>query len=241
MSGWWGDIESYKTDEQIYAATERKALGPTAEVPNTAVRRAQLVFDRAPAGSVEDVATTHLDFMNLTSGNPDETWVTADFTAIEALINTWWAAMRTYFWNGCDLTSIRWYRVGPSIVPPNPPVRILTRTDTGGSTETMPPQIAITVTLRTAVRKEWGRLYLPHPGSNACNFTTGRIASAAQISIANATDTLMENAAIADFLPIVYGPARKKFYSVEKVQVDDLFDVIRSRRWDRPLVREVRT
>lgn len=241
LSGWWGEIEAYTTDEQVYSAAQRKPLGANATPPGIGVRRCQLVFSRAPGGSTEDVATTHLDFQNLTAGVPDDTWTAGDFAALEPLIDTWWGSIKPKVWSQCHLREYRWYRIGPGIAPPNPPVRITTMDVAGTGTAPLPPQVAVTVTFKTAVRREWGRIYLPAPAASTVNTASGRIVTADAVVIADATDVLMGAAAAADFLPVVYGRTRGKVYSVESIQVDDVFDVIRSRRWDRPLVRTVRS
>jgi hypothetical protein len=91
----------------------------------------------------------------------------------------------------------------------------------------MPPQVSITVTEKTAVRREWGRLYLPSPRGTDVLLNTGRIDTTVQNGILNATLALYDGAAADDFMPVVYSPTRKKVYGVEKLQVDDLFDVQR--------------
>lgn len=241
LSGWWGSVELLKTDEQVYTAAQKKALGTNATSPGTAIRRAQLVFSRTPTGSTEDVATTHLDYLNLTAGEPDDTWVDADFATLEGYIDTWWTALKPYVWSKCSLTQIRWYRIGPGIAPPNPPVRITTRAVPGTNSTPMAPQVSVTLTLKTGVRKEWGRLYLPHPGGNIADTTNGRIDSSIMGTVATASDVLFKAAFAADFVPVVYGRARQKVYTVESLQIDDLFDVQRRRRWDRPLTRVVKS
>lgn len=240
LSGWWGEVEAYRTDEELYTSTERKPLGATAETPHTGARRCQMVFSRSPTGSTEDVATCSIDFLNLTAGAPDDTWTSGDFASLETLIDSFWSGISGYMMSFQTLTQYRWYRVGPGIVPPNPPVRITTKAIAGTYGSATAPQVAISVTERTPVRRCWGRFYIPSPGRNTIDTSTGRIVGSIQTAIADTAHTLYSAAAAADFLPVVYAKTRKKLFSVEKLQVDDLADVIRSRRWDRPLVRQVR-
>jgi hypothetical protein len=240
LSGWWGEIEAYKTDEQVFATSERQALGDDAETPNTAVRRAQLVFNRTGSGSGEDVATCSMDFMNMTSGDLDDTWNDTDFNTMTGLITTFITAYAPLMFSSTVLDQVRWYRVGPGIVPPNPPVNIQDVNVAGSNASPMPPQIAISVTERCAVRKCWGRFYLPSPGQSAISSSRGEITSTAVTSIADAADALYSAAYAADFIPVVWAKTRNKVFTVEKLQVDSLFDVIRSRRWDRPTTKVVR-
>lgn len=242
VKGWWGDAELYYSDEAPYSPAQSKALGTNAAPPGIGVRRCQLVFARAPTGSVEDVATTHMDFLNLTGGEPDDTWVDADFLALEAAMSTWWGQIRGGTHTSCKLSEYRWYRIGPAVVPPNPPVRIAAGPLTlGVDSSALPPQVAMTVTFRPPVRRQWGRIYLPSPGGSKVDGTTGRILNAWITTVANATDALHGTAAAADFIPVVYSKARGKAFGIEQIQVDDLFDVVRRRRWDRPLIRTIKS
>jgi hypothetical protein len=235
---WWGTVEAFSSDEGMYTAAQTKKAGDAATPPGIGVRRCQLIFNREPAGSTEDVATTHMDFMNVTGGEPDDTWVDADFTTLETAISTWWTAVKTHCHTTTKLAQYRWYRIGPGVFPPNPPVKITTFTPVPGTgTDAMPPQVAASITLKPPARKQWGRIYIPGLSIASATSGTGRIVSTAQNNFANATDTLHGTAAAADFIPVVYSKTRSKAFAIESLQVDDLFDVIRSRRWDRPLVR----
>jgi hypothetical protein len=49
-------------------------------------------------------------------------------------------------------------------------------------------------------------------------------------AIASATDQLFDSAVAAEFIPVVTSIARGKSYGVETIQVDNVPDVIRSRR-----------
>jgi len=238
---WWGEVEAFHTDETVYSAAETKALGSNANSPGTAVRRCQVVYTRSPPGSTEDVAVTTHDFMNITGGNPDDTWNSADFASVEARLDTFFNAIKAELANIYTISQYRWYRIGPGIGTPNPPVRITTKAIVGTGTTVLPPQMAISVTERTPVRKEWGRFYIPCLQRNSVDTATGRISSTTQGAISTAAGALYQGAAADDFAPVVFGKARNKVYTVEKVQVDDLFDVIRRRRWDRPLSRLVTT
>jgi hypothetical protein len=242
LKGWWGSADVVLTDESVYDSAEVKPLGATAqEGEGTAVRRVQCVFTRTPTGSVEDVAVCTLDFMNMTGGDPDDSWTSGDFATMEGLLDTFWTAVTAYQNSKCALTSYRWYRIGPAIVKPNPAVRITAKTITGAQSQVMPPQVAISVTEKTAVRRAWGRFYIPGIAANTSTYdiASGRIASGAVAAIHAAALALYDGAAAADFLPVVYSRTKSKVYGVEKIQVDDLFDVQRPRRWDRPLIRTV--
>jgi hypothetical protein len=170
----WGAVDLELTDENVYDPSEVEPLGLNAqEGEGIGVRRVQCVFNREPVGSVEDTAVVTLDFLNMTDDSPDDTWVDADFLSLETRLDTFWTALKPHMWNRVRLVQYRWYRIGPEIVPPNPAVRIMAKDINGSATAALPPQIAITVTEKTAVRKEWGRFYIPCIGSGAPIVDTG--------------------------------------------------------------------
>jgi hypothetical protein len=236
----WCAVDVTISDESVYTAAQVKPLGTNANPPGIGVRRAMIVWEREPTpGPPEDSAVSHVDFVNMTAGAPDDTWVTADFTTLEGYLDTWWAAIKSHVSEICILHQIRWYRVGPGLSTPNPAVRITERDSPGTDiSDPLPPQVAMTVTNRTAVRKEWGRMYIPSPGAQQLHTSNGRITTATVDNLATATDALYASSTAADFIPVVWGKARNKTFSIEATQVDDLFDVQRRRRWDAPIYRK---
>ena len=61
-------------------------------------------------GTGEDQAMTTMHFLNTTAEQPDDTWTEADFAAIEARLDTWWTALKTFFNQETVLAEYRWYR-----------------------------------------------------------------------------------------------------------------------------------
>lgn len=233
----WGAIDITLTDEQVYTAPQVKSLGTSAAATGgIGVRRCQLVFSRIPASGVEGTAVTTIDFLNLTGGNPDDTWVDADFTTLEGHLDTFWGVCKAYAPAYTTLDQLRWYRIGLGVGHPNPPVRITDRNVSGTGTGSSMPQQAVSVTEKTPVRRAWGRMYLPLNTYSMFD-TSGRIASSVSGTIAAAAGTLYSAAAAAEYVPVVYSRKRSKTFSVESIQVDDLADVIRSRRWANPVTR----
>ena len=186
------------------------------------------------------MATTSHDFLNLSSGEPDDTLTDADFTTLEALLDNFFNTLKPQRASSTAITAYRWYRVGPGIVPPNPAVRVTIRNNAGSVGAMAPPQLAISVTEKTPIRREWGRFYLPSITESSIDTSTGRISGTVVASIAQAAGDLYSGASAGEFPAVVYSPTRQKAYTVEQVQVDDLFDVIRSRRWDKPTLRVVK-
>lgn len=232
----WGAL----TAESGYSTAQSVSLGSSAvAVGGIGVRRVQLVFSRlAPATYSEDTAIMHFDFANYTAGSPDDSWITGDFTTLESALTTMWGSLKPICNLNLSLREYRWYRIGSGVTPPNPAVRV---TPVGqvaiASGNCLPPQVAISITNKTGLRKRWGRTYLPDIDSTALE-STGRILSAKVDVVAGAVNTMYAAAAAADFMPVVYSPTAAAAYAIENTQVDNIFDVIRRRRWDSTTYRK---
>lgn len=232
----WGAID-YTSDDEA----------PTYESGNTEDnisqgangRRVILRWNRNPQS--EDLVQTHFDFVNITSGAVDDTWTTGDFTTLEGYLDTWWTAIAAVTSNQAVLQEYRWYRIGPGAVPPEPAVRVTTRSVAGGvSGGMLPPQIAGTVTFKTGLRKHWGRIYVPLPSNSQVGGTTGQFVSGYTSALANATHSLVTSAASSDFYLVVWSRTRQRMYVVEQLQVDDIPDVQRRRREKKNITRTVK-
>jgi hypothetical protein len=249
---WRGD----ESDEALTAATSEYA-GRLAEVTTYnepfELRKVQFIWsitDAATAMEDARVATFHL--LKAPGGTPTSDWLAADFTALDTAFGTWWTTLKTRFASHLSYDRLKVYKAGPGIVPPQPPVYDADKTVPGtGGTNTTPPQVAISVTEIAGSKRYWGRFYLPNPAQVEIG-SFGRIAVATQTAIADATDTLYTSLRSATLEPVVYRaplperetkagatlPARPgSAWTVEKVQVDDVFDVIRRRRFKYPTLR----
>jgi hypothetical protein len=219
------------------------------------VRKAQVLWGRdgGMAGGTDDAVTTH-HFVKLAGGVPTADWLAADFIAVEAALVAFWDGIKDNYTARTSLKQIRWYKAGPDIEPPQPPVRIVDPANPGtdpianGQT---PPQVAMSVTEKTTDAKAWGRFYLPAP-SEPSSTTYGRMGAVMQADIADNADTMYEAFVTAGCPAVIYSTAKPeretaggdilpakaaRALTVIQVQVDDLYDVIRSRRWKQPLLR----
>jgi hypothetical protein len=150
-------------------------------------------------------------------------------------------------------------------VPPIPPANsktyapALAGEDLGAS---LPPQVALTVTEKAGLQKNWGRFYLPPLGAAYVN-EFGRPTDAAITAIADATETMYDGwrtdgtpavvylEALPERSPTAEDPRYRtkgtfaargaSATEVERITVDNVFDVIRSRRWERSTNRQERT
>lgn len=206
-----------------------------------------------------------LHVAKLTAGVLDTNWLTADYTSIEAKLDTWWTAIKPYIANTTELIEYRWYKDGPTQSPAdrapgpaNPAVRTTARTSFGTGTVAsglLPPEVAISVTFRTVLRKRWGRVYLPPPipfPSYTVITNEGRINSTHCDNMRAAMVTMLNAIRAAGYLPVVWSRGRSSHlakdgstiaahtataYEITSVQVDNLFDTIRSRRYAGPTYR----
>jgi hypothetical protein len=235
----WGAIDFIHSDESPYTPQQTFGLGENGLPPGIGVRRAQLVFSRPTQTPPQDAMATHIDFLNMTAGQPDDTWTDADFSQLEGFLSTYVGSLAPLMHTSTHFDQIRWYRVGPGITPPNPAVRIIEVDILGTAASALPPQIAATVTLKVVPRRQWGRMYLPLTGQTALS-SSGRFASAQVTAVANATDALFGQAQSVDMRPVVFSKVRGKAYEVEHLQVDDVPDVMRSRRFNEATLKVVR-
>ena len=230
------------------------------------LRKMHAVYTRGPAGAPsQDVALTTHHFLNLTAGVPDATWIGGDYDQVEGAFANMWAAIKPLFTADVVLHELRWYADGPAFKPfgddPSPMVRATTLNTPGTASAAymLPPQTSISVTEVTTarystvaregrpsqLRHRWGRFYLPAPSTAALSAVTaqgGRLAPAAQTTIADAVEDFYNACRTgSNLVPVMYSPTTGSSWSVDEVHVDDIFDVVRSRRFETPLSRAVRT
>lgn len=96
--------------------------------------------------------------------------------------------------------------------------------DTVGTS--LPQEVALVVSLRTALanRSGRGRFYLPQPSENATT-DTGRLSGTAQTDIVAALDFAWGNSNAAGELPVIYSRTNRTTQAITSFDVGDLFDV----------------
>lgn len=215
----------------------------------------------------EDVRVVTFHHVKLAGGLPSSDWQGPDFNALQDLYSAWWTRLLPWFNSHLIYTAIKFYREGPNIVPPQPPAYYNdSYLIAGGAINTgmMPPQAAVTVTERAGTKKGWGRFYMPAPamanGVMLSSSPYGRVSADYAQALLASTDTLY-TAAKGVLLPHVvyrpYLPAGRKnakgevimvggepiaerpanAQTVEELAVDDVWDVIRKRRYESPKTR----
>jgi len=226
-------------------------------------RKVVLKFDRVqPSGLSDDSALIAFHIQNWTSGHPDASWTTTDYTQCEAALDEFMTSMQ--FWYGITHTfkGYWWYRmnfaedmdVGGVAKPDSkrfaftgPPTRVTPKTQAGtASGVSLPYQCALTITLQTAAPHHWGRVYFPGIATSMLETSAdiGRYDDAKIQGIANAAAELVDDLNTNQlFLVIPTTQTNKvlggKLQTVSGVQVDDIPDIIRRRRARNPAYRKV--
>jgi hypothetical protein len=227
-------------------------------------------FSRAPAGGlVEDQDTVTWHFIKASGGVPGTYNDATDLAAVETAANTLWTGLSPFYKSWVHSDQFRWYKDGPAfwhpntagdkIIPvvPNPAIRI-TEVDVPGSlsgTTCMPPQTSITITKKVSSRKNWGRIYMP-AHSTAWSDNEGRVVVANVDTLNAAWVTFCNSCRAASMIPVVFSIPKLArptagggelaaqggiAFEISSLQTDNLFDVIRTRRYSGPTYRKVTT
>lgn len=217
------------------------------------LRKVVMQFTHADAAAItDDVRQASFHVAKLSGGLPSAAWVQADFDAVAGAVDTLWTSLKSWYPSYVKYDRIKFYKAGPSIVPPNPPAYEADKDVAGtGAGNSQPPQVAVSVTEMAGTKPHWGRLYMPPPIVGSMS-PYGRYSVGVITAFADAFD-VMYTALSAGSLPVVVYratlPERTKkngtvlparaasAWTVEKVQVDDVVDVIRSRRWKYPTLK----
>jgi len=198
----------------------------------------QFVFDREGLSVGEDVAVMTCHIRETVQGAPDILPITDqgrdDFVGD---VSNWWGIVKGHVTQYVTFREMRFYDV-PSQAGQDmgDPVRIqgvaLPGTGTSGA---LPPQVALSITFKTAKRKTWGRFYLPGIDRASCD-DKGRVMTSVLDEICGATHALTRRDETGGAL-VVFSRKEWTHHDPQQIQVDDVYDVIRSRRYRQPHYR----
>ena len=159
-------------------------------------------------------------------------------------INAFWTLVSGSITQYVTLREARFYEVpegGPfPIRDPRghmgDPVKIAAINRPGTNTSgAMPPQVACSVTFKTAHRLRWGRFYLPHPARNTVGDKGALNADVADAFLQGAH--ALTGRGGSGCCLTVFSHKYWNHEDPETIQIDDVLDVVRRRRYSRPTAR----
>lgn len=174
-----------------------------------------------------EAVTTH-DWEWIGTGDPPSN----AYETVEAKFDAFYTATLASRANGTYLQGYRWSEWKEDFSGLEPSFRYATRNTNIGSTDTgvggypVGAQLSIAVTEETDFRRRWGRFYLPFPSKGAGN---ERISDSTCNTIGAAAVTLLSTVE-AEWRHVTVSSKTPRLLETRFVRVDNVWDVIRSRR-----------
>lgn len=192
-----------------------------------------------PTGQpAEDIAVNTLH-CQVTDGG----WTTDDRDVFNSAWETFWeTTLRTLVSSEYSPNERRFYNLPATPGPSGDPAFTITggtAAATGSASAELPPQIAMTITLITAIRRRWGRIYIP--GLTTAALDTGRIGASTISTLANDFQAFGESLRGSGQGLVVWHRAGWTPEDVTSIRIDDTWDVQRRRRWDHSFHEETRS
>ena len=213
--------------------------------------RVQVTIDNTTSTERTDMAVYTFDIVKGTGGSVDSTWSDADLGTVATHVSTFNSDVATHLSPDWTFVDIRQYLMAfnpytftpdggktfPPFVLSGPPVGFSVQSQVGSGALTTPPQCAMSITELVPVSHHWGRLYLPSPGDALV--AGGRLSNATVDALATAYGALAGGLNNVGFSVVVpHTQVNKKPFrglsTVSGVQVDNIVDVIRRRRYHSP-------
>jgi hypothetical protein len=181
------------------------------------------------------------DLAKIDGGHLDDAWVTGDYTTAETALTAFLTSTANVNPSHIQVVGWNWYvrsfnpyTESKPFAPHGPPVRVQTVSMSGTGTGRVPAQCAISVTEKTAMPHHWGRFFLPAAAATDYG-SDGRVDSSVRSEIANAAATMYSAWSHAGLVPVVASTQTNKtptrqLLTVDHITVDDVPDVIRTRR-----------
>lgn len=196
-------------------------------MPSYGLVQLRWIRNRPSGEPAEDVAVNTLH-CQVTDGG----WTTDDRDTFKSAWDTLYTALRPSISADVGLAEMRMYNVPVASGPLGDPVFVVAGTGgfgTGSAAAELPPQVAMSVTWITAIRRRWGRIYLP--GLVNSVLTHGRFASSTLTTIGNAIDAFGTALRGSGQGIVVWHRASWTPQDVTTFRIDDVPDVQRRRRF----------
>jgi hypothetical protein len=188
----------------------------------------QIRYDRnRPSGQpAEDVMVNTLH-CQVTDGG----WTTDDRDAFMSAFGSLWVALRPYISSDVHVSEIRFYNMPTVSGPVGDPAftHVETLPGTGSAAAELPPQVAASVTWITAIRRRWGRIYLPGLVNTVLDH--GRFSTTFVGVVATAIDAFGTALRGDGQGLVVWHRSSWTPTDTTEYRVDDVPDVIRRRRF----------
>jgi hypothetical protein len=190
----------------------------------------------------DDVAVTTHDWFK---DDPDGDYTVAEEDEVIAALDNFFGAISAFWANNVTLDFYKLYRGYNGDGSPGEVDRTVDRNIGGAGIGSMlPPQCAMSVTELVVRRPSWGRFYIPGFAVSVVN-DEGSWNTVVVDAVADAAEALYEATDFPNRRPVVWGKTEGAPgvtpYEVQQIRVDDLVDIIRSRRWRSPTLRDTRT
>lgn len=165
----------------------------------------------------------------------DWEWIDSDpissssYESVEAKFDTFLGVVGNYWSEYVHVVGYRWAEWKSDYSGLEPSFRFAQR-DIPGDTGTtlLPPQVSCAITEENAIRRRWGRFYLPFIGASAV--TQGRFTNTFCDDMANAAAVLLSEIE-GEWRHVTVSSKEPRLLPTEWTRVDNTPDVIRSRRW----------
>jgi hypothetical protein len=204
------------------------------EAPALGVSKCTIAYSRTtPAGTQEDLATMNLH-LGVVAGPACVPLTAGQKADAETDINAFCVALGTVQSNQFRMVGYTWHDWQAGDVYYGPADRVtdplFSPADVVSSR--MPDQLAVNITMRTASRRHWGRVYVPGVAGTKYETTFGRPANSTCDTLASALRTLA-NSLIANTTAtslIVFSKQYQAALDIGRIDCDNVPDVIRRRR-----------
>jgi hypothetical protein len=204
--------------------------------------RVSISYTRAtPSGLREDRAVFSLWVAKAAGANLFSMIPLSELAAMETALDTFvnaigvaqsssWTCVE-YAWHQVNQNSPRTDDPGQRGQKMGPAVRVVTKALVpGGFAQPAPYQVSSTITLRTASRKHWGRIYVPGVAVGALQTNYGRWTNTMVDNLANALNALHNTWQDASYQLGVYSMLHPAFLTPKTIEADDIPDIVRRRR-----------
>jgi hypothetical protein len=217
-------------EHELFAFTDGTYIEGAGGVASAVhVQRLQVRYLVQRSGLQDDTFENTLHFINTASGLVGETASDAQKVAVNTAWSSFYGSMVSWVNPVIGLSEYRWYHQTLADPISGPPTKISNPTRVVGTgVNTMPTQMATSITMRTALRKHWGRIYFP--GYRLTGAVNGLLASTDVDAMTNAFRTFVNACAATSLVPVIFSRSQQAVLSIAAVECDNNPDIIRRRR-----------